>query len=983
MGAVALAPSLAWAQSVKPSQQQLVLNYGFLTPIDSLNPFKGIEDTTYHLFSAVWDDLMGIGPDMETRPVLATSWTHDAALKNWTYTIRSNVMWSDGYPLTVDDVIFTLEYNTVASGWIWAFFPYVYDISSVELGPGPNQVTVRFNNPFVPGESLFVPIVPEHIWRGVAPIKASYEDFPVQNFWVGSGAFYMTQDSYDAWLAGNPIPTYANKNYYLGAPKFDVLMWWGFPSADALQLALQNGVIDVAITDPAHAKGIVDQPGLYPGLSVQRTLVVNGYWDGIGINVCPPDVCRSPRNPLRYDIEVRRALALAMDKQYILNQYYLGQGEIGYDLIGPVNPEWQWKPSYTGDSPIPYDIALANQILDAADYGQRIGGIRVAGPNSWPVLEGLASEGDPLSFELMVATESDPWVNIANYFVQSAALLDIELRLKPVDSLTWNSVVYDPKGTNDLYLDYWQGDPDPNYIMFIQSSYSWITGMGWSDNWYANDSYDAAYLSMNMQTDFPARQALVWEAQKIHYYSYVYLIAVFPKGQYVMNTDKWMNWGNWTQRPGLSVQNYWSATPIWLTVEPVLGYQQVLTSVSVTPTPATVSPGGTQQFVATALDQNDVPISGATIVWGVEPASLGTITSTGLFTASMTGGLGNVTATATYDSVTLTGKAQVNVPVNQPPYNFQVTVPTVYQGIPATFGASASDPDASDTLTYTFSWGDATADTVVTGAPGATVVATHTYTATGGVTLTVSVSDGTNPAVTTTRAITVQAPPSNIGWVVGTVTDQSSTLPISGAIVTATPGSSAAVTDANGDYNLTLAAGTYTLTAAASGYQTATATGIVVSAGSEVAQNFALSSNVGTLKGNVTSSATQAPILGATVKVYSGGSLVGVQTTNSSGGYQFTLSAGTYVINATALGYQPSANLTVSVIAGQTTIRSVALTPTGAGPPEEGPGGLTDLAIAGIGAAIVIAVAVAAVLLLRRRRKPGRGRGGGEEGGLT
>lgn len=922
VNAVVLVPSVARGQLAQPSAQ-LVLTYGFLGAIDSLNPFKGVEETSRQLFGAVWDNLMGIGPDMETRSVLATSWTHDASLRNWTYTIRSNVYWSDGYPLTVDDVIFTLEYDTVASGWIWAFFPYVYDISSVEWGPGPDQVTVRFNNPFVPGESLFVPIVPEHIWKNVAPMQASTRDFPAPNFWVGSGAFSMTQDSYNDWLNRRPIRTFANKNYYLGAPAFDVLLWQAFDSADTLTAALQSGTVDVAITDPAHAAGFLS----YPGLEVQRTLVVNGYWDGIGINVCPPITCSGPRNPLRYDIEVRKALALVMDKQYILDQIYLGQGEVGYDLIGPVNPFWQWKPSYTGDTPIPYDRDLANQRLDAAGYDVWQGGVRVAGPNSWPVQQGLASEGEPLSFELLYAYGMPTWERMAQYFEQSAGAVGIDLRLRVVDSLTWNSIVYDPNGGNDLYTDYWSGDPDPNFMLFIQSSYSWITGMGWSDNWYSNESYDTAYLEMNKQADPDLRQQYAWEAQKIHYYSYVYLISVFPKGQYVMNTERWTNWGNWTERPGLSVQNYWSATPLWLQVQPAVGYQQVLTSVTVSPDPATVLQGGTQQFVATALDQDGAPIESASIVWGVEPPALGAINGTGYFTAGMTSGLGNVTATATHDGVTLAGMAHVNVLANMPPFDFEVSVPTVYQGIVANFGASAQDPDTTDVLTYTFAWGDGLPDAVVSGTPGATVAAAHTYGSAGSVTLTISVTDGTNPSISDTRQLAVQAPPDSSGSVVGIVRDQSSSARISGAMITATPGSVSALTDAIGVYNLTLQAGTYILTATANGYQTATADPVTVTAGFGVVQDFALVSALGTLDGTVKSSTTGAPIHWASVSVYSGDTLVRIQLTNSSGEFRFSLAAGAYSLSATAVGYVPSGGLPVSVSVGGVTTRIITLSP--------------------------------------------------------
>ncbi|MEO8623877.1 MAG: DNA/RNA non-specific endonuclease, partial [bacterium] len=69
------------------------------------------------------------------------------------------------------------------------------------------------------------------------------------------------------------------------------------------------------------------------------------------------------------------------------------------------------------------------------------------------------------------------------------------------------------------------------------------------------------------------------------------------------------------------------------------------TSITVTPTPATIDQGGTQQFTATAFDASSQPISGVTFTWGTSAPSIATVNSSGLATG-IAGGDANITATS-------------------------------------------------------------------------------------------------------------------------------------------------------------------------------------------------------------------------------------------------------------------------------------------------------------------------------------------------
>ena len=162
------------------------------------------------------------------------------------------------------------------------------------------------------------------------------------------------------------------------------------------------------------------------------------------------------------------------------------------------------------------------------------------------------------------------------------------------------------------------------------------------------------------------------------------------------------------------------------------------------------------------------------------------------------------------------------------------------------------------------------------------------------------------------------------GTLSGTVTDASTTAPLSGATVTLSNGAVTS-TNAGGSYQFTsVAAGTYGLSAAKPGYATGSASGVVVTAGSTTTQNFALTpAPPGTLQGTVTDASTKLAVGGATVTLSTGPST----TTNASGFYQFaSLGAGTYNVTAAKAGYNSSTAIGVVVTSGGTTTQDFALT---------------------------------------------------------
>jgi Carboxypeptidase regulatory-like domain/IPT/TIG domain len=169
------------------------------------------------------------------------------------------------------------------------------------------------------------------------------------------------------------------------------------------------------------------------------------------------------------------------------------------------------------------------------------------------------------------------------------------------------------------------------------------------------------------------------------------------------------------------------------------------------------------------------------------------------------------------------------------------------------------------------------------------------------------------------------ASPGSIG---GTVTDSSTTNPISGASVscTGTPSCTATSTDTSGTYTLAnLAAGTYQVTVAKTGYATQTIP-VTVTSGSAAKQDFSMTPATGSISGTVSDSVTSNPISGASVSC-TGTPICTGTTTASNGTYTLSnLASGTYSVQVTASGYG-NGSASVSVTSGANSPQGFSLTP--------------------------------------------------------
>ena len=108
---LALLP-VATQQTAGQAADKVTFTVAFNSDVDSLNPFLGVEATSYELWAITYDYLVNYSmKDMSPAPGLASSWDTSTDGRTWTFHLRDGVKWSDGRPLTAADVAFT--YNRV------------------------------------------------------------------------------------------------------------------------------------------------------------------------------------------------------------------------------------------------------------------------------------------------------------------------------------------------------------------------------------------------------------------------------------------------------------------------------------------------------------------------------------------------------------------------------------------------------------------------------------------------------------------------------------------------------------------------------------------------------------------------------------------------------------------------------------------------------------------------------------------------------
>ncbi len=206
--------------------------------INSLNPLFASTNSEKTLSRLMFATLSSVDYSGHIGLGLADSIKTDDSGLVWTVNLRDNLTWSDGEPITVEDVVYTVGVIQSPS----VITSYSANLSGVKLSVEDGKLIFTLPKAYANFSSaLEFPILPAHVLSGVAPnllLEHSFSTTPVT-----SGAF-----SYNATQAiGNTgekiVYLSANKNYYKTAPLLDSFAVHAYNTREEIEQAINQGTV--------------------------------------------------------------------------------------------------------------------------------------------------------------------------------------------------------------------------------------------------------------------------------------------------------------------------------------------------------------------------------------------------------------------------------------------------------------------------------------------------------------------------------------------------------------------------------------------------------------------------------------------------------------------------------------------------------------------------------------------------------------------
>ncbi|WP_320129468.1 peptide ABC transporter substrate-binding protein [uncultured Sphaerochaeta sp.] len=448
---VATAP--AKTTPAQPAKQETVFRISNQSEPESLDPalIQGVPE--HRIFEALFEGLVANDPvTANAVPGVAESWTANADGTQYTFKLRSDAKWSDGVAITAKDVVYSWlrELNPeTASPYAWFPCMFIKGASEYNAGKaGTDAVQIRALDDYTFQMDLIGPlpyaidalthysfaIVPQHAIEKFGAAWTNPENF------VGNGPFVLSEKVPQSYLAVTK-----NQNYWDKANvKLDKVIFYASDSDTTNYNMYINGEIDWLTTvpnDQIKAASMRDDYQSAPQLSTYYYVFQNE---------------KAPVN----DVRVRKALALAVDRQALVD---------GVTKAGQI-PAWGIVPPMAGYESLafPYEdqseaVAAAQKLLADAGYPNGAG---------FPTLT-------------ILYNTSEAHKQIAEYIQQEwKTNLGINVQL---ENQEWQTYLSNRnQGNFTVARAGWVGDyQDPNTFLDM-----FLTGAGMNGGKYSNETYD-------------------------------------------------------------------------------------------------------------------------------------------------------------------------------------------------------------------------------------------------------------------------------------------------------------------------------------------------------------------------------------------------------------------------------------------------------------------------------------------------------------
>ncbi len=467
---------------------------GIVGQLGPLNPlFGGAAAGSNDLDALLFEPLVRVLPNGSIQGLLASRWDISPDQRSYVFTLRSNARWSDGSPLAADDVVFTVrtvqdpQFPGVLLNQSWK------DIIATPIDSQHVRFALPGHNAGFLASLELLDIVPSHLLAGKSMAELASASPNINP--VGTGPFRMTAQLPDRIvLERNP--------FAWRKPWLETLTVRSFPSQQSALDALDRSQIDgVSNLSPAGVsrEGASRQVAVLTAATYQYAeLLLNLKSD----------------EPYFQDKQVRRAIAMAIDRKGIIRDVLGGQATVA---DGPIPRSVTWAYDANAKPPT-YDQAGAAQLLDTA---------------GWTLASGRRTKaGTELTIQLAVSQDVLPYQKVAEAVSRQLAAVGIAVSVQPVTTTALIHDYLNPR-TFDMALTAFDNGPDPDVYTFWHSSQTHAGGFNFSSmkkNVFMDQDLEDGRTTLSLAARAKAyadfQQLFAQEVPAIYLYSPRYAMAI-------------------------------------------------------------------------------------------------------------------------------------------------------------------------------------------------------------------------------------------------------------------------------------------------------------------------------------------------------------------------------------------------------------------------------------------------------------------------
>ena len=360
----------------------------------------------------VQETLIARNPEtLEWEGLIARSWDISEDGLTITFRLRDGVNFSDGRPLTADDVAFTFAFIMNEAIAAPRYRAYLKKIESVEA-TSTLEVRFQYREPYFNALALAggIEVMPRHFYEPYLDDPTAFNES--KGLLLGSGPYRLADPK--SWTPDLGLVELERNPRYWGpaAPSFDRILWKVIENDSARLTTFRNRDIDSYGARPREYRGLLDDEALRAqARNFEFMNAVAGY-SYIGWNQ------RRNGEPTRFaDRRVRQAMTWLTDRDRIIDEIMLGYAEPALSPFSPRSP--QHDPAI---EPRAFDPEKAKALLAEAGYLDRDGD---------GVLEDEA--GAPFEFELVYFQDNEDTQRMVLFLKDLYARAGVHLKPLPAE----------------------------------------------------------------------------------------------------------------------------------------------------------------------------------------------------------------------------------------------------------------------------------------------------------------------------------------------------------------------------------------------------------------------------------------------------------------------------------------------------------------------------------------------------------------------